>query len=87
LIYGDSGNDPTGGDWPLGGGPNNPPSGGGNDPPGGDWPPGGDLKDPPPGGYNDLSSLPSDPVPEPGTLALLGATLFGLVFVRRKRCR
>jgi hypothetical protein len=29
--------------------------------------------------------LSSDSVPEPGTLALLGATLFGLVLGRRKR--
>jgi hypothetical protein len=76
-------NDPPGGDWPLGGDPNDPPPGGDlNDPPSG-----GDLSDPPSGGDNDpvVSNFSSRSVPEPGTLALLGTTLLGLVFVRRKR--
>jgi hypothetical protein len=87
IVTDDGGNDPPGGDWPLSGDWNYPHSGGGNDPQGGNWPPGDDLKDTPSGDGDDppVSRLSSNSAPEPGTLALIGATLFGLVFARRKR--
>jgi hypothetical protein len=74
-----------GGDLPLGG--EGLTGEGGNNPAlGGTWFLN-NLNDPPAGGGNDppTSQLTSNSAPEPGTLALLGSTLLGFMFMRRRR--